>query len=270
MNFTPDDLLDLSSDRILQFHLDFPREYLKKGDADFTGLFLAPLVLAAQPSQGWIKKINTSDQVKYWVQASLHFYCIAKCWVAQKTFQKDPLRPLLKEGAISRNTYNIVWFSQKAFERLWDIVQLVAPFVQESFERNGINYPFPDEVSLFACLVGEMIDSEFSLCFARYAHFSKTRQEKALRLQAKAYAGEELTEPQKKLIKTVEARRPKTSLGNAVFSIARQAAKEEIIIQAALEDYEIAWGRLLKAYATKCHNEGCHTWIHGRIVRSSS
>jgi hypothetical protein len=267
MNFDPVDPIDLVNIqlyRMTEIHLDFLREYQKSETADFTKLFLIPFILATQPSQDWIEKMDTPDRVRYWAEFSRRFYWIAKCWITKNTFQKDPLRPLLNEGRISRNTYNIIWFAQKMFERLWDICQHTAPFVQKAFEQVEAEHPFPDEISLFAQIVEEMVNSEFSLCLERYAHFSRTKREKALRLRVKAYAGKQLTKTQERIIKS---QRQKTYLGDLVLSIAKEAAKEEAVIKAALEDYEIACGRLLKAYATEWHNKGCHSWIHGRIVK---
>lgn len=260
------DLNLLDSYRMLKFLLDFPQGYLEPEGADFTKLFLIPFFLAVQPSQDWIGKMDTSDRAKYWAQVSRHFYWISKCWVSSNTFQGDPLRPLLNEGRISRNEYNLIWFSQKMFERLWGICQHAAPFVREAFEQAKVEYPFPDEVSLFVQIIEEMVDSEFSSCLRPYAHFSRTKQEKALRLQIKAYAGERLTKTQER---TIRSQRKKIPLGDMVLTVASKAARKEVVLRAALEDYEVACARLLKAQATLWHNKGCHAWIHGHIVKGS-
>src|SRR4028118_2320834 len=142
--------------QITKFLSDFPQESLEAEDADFMKLLFAPLVLAGQPSEKWIEKLDTPDRASYWAEFSRHFYWIAKCWVSSNTLQSDPLRPLLKAGLISRNKYNIIWLSQKMFERLWTVCQHTEPFVREVFEQAGLEYPFPNAGSLFAQVVGEM------------------------------------------------------------------------------------------------------------------
>lgn len=154
------------------------------------------------------------------------------------------------------------------FERLWALCQHVEPFVRETFEQAKVEYPFANAVSLFAQVVQEMVDSEFALCFERYVEHSRTKREKALRLQAKAYAGERLKAPKKMIIKAQNQGR-ETPLGDLVLRIARKTAKEELIIGFALEDFNTACARLLKCFATEVHNLGGYKWIDGHVVKES-
>ncbi len=153
------------------------------------------------------------------------------------------------------------------FQRLWVLCQHTEPFVREVFEQSQIKYPFVDAVTLFAEVVREMVDSQFTLCLKPYSEHSRTKVEKGLRLQAKAYAGIPLKNPQRKIVKAQQGQG--TPLASLVLRIARKAAKEEIIIEDALEDFNVACSRLLRSFATEVHNLKGYKWIDGCIVRES-
>jgi prepilin-type processing-associated H-X9-DG protein len=155
------------------------------------------------------------------------------------------------------------------FERLWELCQHIEPFIQEAFEQAKVEYPFADTFSLFAQIVKEMVDSSFALCFQPYVECSNRKREKALRLQIKAWAGNRLTKLQRKTIESQRNWQQETSLGNLILRIARKNAKKELIIRDALEDYQVAWTRLLKCYATECHNKGSYAWVDGHVVKGS-
>lgn len=154
------------------------------------------------------------------------------------------------------------------FQRLWVLCQHTEPFVLEALEQDRIKYPFVDAATLFARIVREMVDSRFALCLKPYVECSRTKTEKGLRLQAKAYAGTPLKNPQRKIVEA-QYQGQETPLADLVLRIARKAAKEEIIIQDALEDFNVACARLLKCYATEVHNLRGYKWIDGCIVRES-
>jgi hypothetical protein len=237
-------------------------------EAIATKLLFIPMVLASQPSTDWLDKLKTSDQVDYWLQTYRSFYWIAKCWISRNAFQDDPLRPLLKEGRISRNQYNVIWSAETMLERLWALCQYVEPFVRERFEQANAEYPFTDAFSLFTEIAFEMVDSEFASCLKPYVNFSRTTIEKGLRYEAKAYTGERLKVPQAR-IAMARYQGKKTPLTSLVLRIARKTAKKEFIIESALEDYETACARLLKCLATQVHNQGGYRWINGHIVKES-
>jgi uncharacterized protein (DUF1778 family) len=269
MDFLGMDLKLLRLYQITKFLSDFPQESLGAEDADFMKLLFAPLVLAGQPSGKWIEKLDTPDRASYWAEFSRHFYWIAKCWVSSTTFQDDPLRPLLKAGLISRNKYNTIWLSQKMFERLWSVCQHTEPFVREVFEQAELEYPFPNSGNLFAQVVGEMANAEIATVFKPYVECSRLKREKVLKLQAKVYTGARLRDHEKATIKAHNAQLEETPLTQLVLGAARKAARKELIIKHALEDYHTAWARLLKVYATEWHNKGSHAWNHGHLVKGS-
>lgn len=153
------------------------------------------------------------------------------------------------------------------FQRLWVLCQHTEPFVREVFEQNQIKYPFVDAATLFAEVVRDMVDSRFALCIKPYVECSRTKTEKRLRLEAKAYAGIPLNTTQRKIVKAQQ--QGQTPVASFVLRIARKAAKEEIIIQDALEDFNVACSRLLKCFATEVHNLRGYKWIDGCIVRES-
>jgi hypothetical protein len=235
---------------------------------NLTALIIIPLLLASQPDADWAEKLETPDQHTYYAMFSRQFYWIARCWVSRKAFQDDPLRPLLKAGRISRNEYNIIWRSEVMFERLWALCQHTEPFVREVFEQAKVEYTF-NAVVLFGQVVKELADSEFALCLQPYVERSRMKQEKSLRLQAKAYAGQQLTKPQQKFIHNEQKQKQETPLVSLVLGVARKTAKKELIIRDALEDYQTACARLLKCQATEWHNLGSHAWVNGQLIKGS-
>lgn len=237
---------------------------------NLTTLLVIPIVLASQPNIDWAKKLKTPDQFLYWAEYSRRFHWTARCWISRNTFQDDPLRPLLKAGRISRNEYNIIWSLEVVFERLWALCQHTEPFVREVFEQQAkVEYLFADAVSLFEQVVKELVDSEFTLCLQPYVECSRMKREKSLRLQAKAYAGKQLTKPQQKVIDSQQNQKQGTPLANLVLRVARKTAKKELIIRYALEDYQTAVERLLKCFATEWHNLGSHAWVNGQLIKGS-
>jgi hypothetical protein len=223
-------------------------------------------VLMRQPNLRWLEKITTTDQKQYWISVNKRFHRIALCWTARSTFKDDPLKPDLDAGRISRSEYNLVWRSVAFFERLWALCQHTEPFIREISKQAKTEDPFDGAVGLFIAVLEEAVDSSFAECFTPYVELSRGKEEKYLRLIVKSCEGIQLTKEQAKFIR---GRTPKTPVTEFLLDTAKKAAKNELIIKDALEDYHTATGRLCKCFATEWHNKGSFAWIRGHLVKGS-
>ncbi len=255
------DLKFLRFCQTMKFLLDLPQEILEAENADSVKLLTAPLILACQPSEKWADQLDTEDQIGYWLAFNRDFYWMAQCWVSGSTTKT--LSPLLKAGLISRNKYNILRYSQEMFKQLWELCQEVEPFIREAFEKAKLKYPIPGANSLFAKIVEEMVDAEIGTTLT-YVECSRPKREKALRLQAKTYKGEQLKVDERKFIKaTLHSQYRETPATQLFFDAARAAAREDKFIKKKLAYYHEVWAGLLECYATEWHNKGSHIWKKG-------
>lgn len=223
-------------------------------------------ILASQPDSAWLEELETKDQLMYWLKYKKKFLWIAQCWLSRHFLQSDPLRPVLKAGEVTQNEYNIIWATEIMIERLWALCQLTEPFIQEIFEQAKLEYPFASSTDLFTQIVKDLTNPHFAVCLESYTECSRPKREKALRLLAKAFKGIQLTKVQEKI---VESQKPEYPLTALLLGVADKAAKKEVIIKYALEDYYTAGARLATCYATGYHNHGSHAWINGKVVKGS-
>jgi hypothetical protein len=229
-------------------------------------------LLASLPEEGLLLLAKTTDQIHYWLTDRLANTLAAIAWIARQQLQPDPLQPLLKSGQLSRNDYNRIWSLVDYYQRLWALVQLTEPFIRELFEKANFPWPHQEPCDLFACIVKELANEEFSCCLVTYKESSATNNEKECRQLAKFLNGKPLSkELERKAERPIDrAKLAKRIWATLLLAIAQKnATRNNRALKHALEDFHVALARLFEYEATYHRIHGSYAWKDGKKIKGS-
>lgn len=223
-------------------------------------------LLGSLPDPEFLSLLKSIDQSDYFSTLTTYCQTIAMVWAAEQNFQTDPLEPLLKAGQLSRMDYIAIVRHVAFYQCLWVLVQRTEPFIREEFEKVNARYPFQCPYELFACIVRELVNNQFSLCLAPYLEISALKSEKRYRLIARFLGGALLTEEQRKTLKMAptRARLAKTPWSQLLDDVARRKATgTRIALKDALENFYQAAARLAEVAARQARRDGSFAWFDG-------
>jgi hypothetical protein len=224
-------------------------------------------LLANLPEKELLLLTKTIDQFHLWLLHRFTYTAVAAVWVAQRESQGgDPIKPLLESGQLCENDYNRIWGLVDYYQRLWELVYRVEPFVREELTKAKVHYPFQHPYELFVCILREQTSNEFSYCLSSYQEFSGTKREKGYRQLAKFLDGEPLTKQQEKSLHVAptEAKVKKHIWSMLLLAIAQQkATRRRAPIKNALKGFYAALAQLFEYEATHCRIQGSYRWNDG-------
>jgi hypothetical protein len=229
-------------------------------------------LLANLPDKHLLLLTQTIDQFHLWLLHRFTYTAVAAVWVAQREGQDDPIKPFLESGQLCENDYNRIWGLVDYYQRLWELVYRVEPFVREELTKAKVHYPFQHPYELFVCILREQTSNEFSYCLSSYQEFSGTKQEKRYRQLAKFLDGEPLTKQQEKSlhVSPTEAKVKKHIWSMLLLAIAQQkATQRRAPIKNALKGFYAALAQVFEYEATHCRIQGSYAWFDGEKVKGS-
>lgn len=227
-------------------------------------------LLSAVPEGRLLLLTKTLDQFHHWLMHRFTYTAVAAAWIAEREDQDDPIEPLLESGELCQNDYNRIRRLVDYYQRLWTLVYRVEPFIRkelaEKLTKAKLQYPFQDRHELFACIVREQTNNEFSLCFD-YKEYSAKKNEKQCRQLASFLDGKPLTKQQERnlLESLTEAKLKKHVWSLLLLGVAqKKATRRHIHIKDALTDFYAALARLFEDEATHFRIQGSYRWREGR------
>lgn len=117
------------------------------------------------PSAGFIRELETIDQLFEWVGFKNFCIDIAKCWLAGHELPDNPLARYQMEGMDSGKAYHdYIWLSADLFDNLWKLIEKKYHKIKSSFIKRGWEYPFNGPRHLIEKILAPYIDSEFEHC----------------------------------------------------------------------------------------------------------
>jgi hypothetical protein len=234
--------------------------------------------LKSLPQEYLLLLVKTSDQITQWCLHRLMHELVARAWSARFAGEDDPLNQYVESGELSQNDYDRVWQLVECYQRLWAVVQLSEPYVKKVFEQAKLPYIFGSSFELFACVVQEQVNGEFSLCLTSYREFSAKKQGKEFRDLAQRIHKGELncippqvkTEPDEKLKVTLQSKIKQFFWFFLVFGIARQKMTRNRALRNALKGYDASMAHLFELETTAYRYQGSHAWVNGELRKGSS
>lgn len=229
-------------------------------------------LLTALPDTTLLLLVKTSDQIYHWCLHRLTFMLVSEAWRARFTGKDDPLRQYVKSGELCRNDYERIWGLVECYERLWALVQYTEPCVKELFEQAKHPYPFGCAYELFASIVREQANREFSFCLTPYEECSAKKDEKQYRqLAHHINEGGLDKEPEKA---SNDGKIPRDKLRQLLWfslllAIADNKAAKNHNIKNALRRYWASVADLFELEASYSRRTGSFAWIDGEKVKGS-
>ncbi|MBE9229148.1 hypothetical protein IQ264_27475 [Phormidium sp. LEGE 05292] len=230
---------------------------------DFITIKKIAELLLTLPSEQLLLSAETMEQVEHWIRYRDNSCAIASTLVARFLSQDYLLIRLKKAGRISRRGIEGIWSKTLFVEQLWGLIQATAPFVEDDFRKQKIDYPFNSAFELFQDILSCEVNANFSLCFSPYQEFSADKYEKNLRNAGKLVTGENFKYPVQKKLDQFTSQLPESPLMTFVLAVAHQKSSRNGYVKAALEDFYTHCKRMWDAEATMWHNRKSYRWNKG-------
>lgn len=145
--------------------------------------------LADLPPDRWLQIASNPDQCECWAIAKKQQLLLAIAWQSRRSFDDDPLLPLVKAKKITKARYTRVWEFVYLYEAIWDLCQASFSVVREEI---GETFPFQSSLEMFFQVLLE--HSEFPLLawLEPYIEYSGGKLEDWIRTAIKHLDGVEL------------------------------------------------------------------------------
>jgi hypothetical protein len=228
--------------------------------------------IANHPSRGWLAKIETLDQLKWWVLHGKQQELLSLAWKIEYLDLDDQLEDQVESGQITKHQMDRTFLMLDCYSALWKLIKRSFKTIKKELARNSIDLPFTSPSALFCCLCTELSEFTFLHCFEPYLELGGKRLEDWILLGIRERGGEILEESDSKKLKKLPhapfLTKKRFEWVNIVLSICENKANSQnITIKKAWDAYNVSLDSLIEESVKPLHEIRSTTiWRNGKSI----
>lgn len=142
---------------------------------------------------------------KEWVNCKDICIEIARCFLADKGQQNDPLIDILNIGDIDKFTYDFRWIETELYRNLWMMITSHSQEIISNMKRIW-EYPFSSDIELLCRIIQEDLEGEFVVYTQSFYQYHAKELDQIDKLKRKDHR-DEITSEEKKLWELIDKSR---------------------------------------------------------------